>query len=75
MFYLLYNKRQGIVIATLWGGFASPPLFPDENGGENLGGKNMSNCGNCNGKDKNTPENVPYLVHESENLNTETDRQ
>lgn len=26
----------------------------------------MSNCGNCNGKDKNTPENVPYLVHESE---------
>ena len=26
----------------------------------------MSNCGNCNGKDKNTPENVPYLVHEME---------
>ena len=26
----------------------------------------MSNCGNCNGKDKNTPETVPYLVHESE---------
>lgn len=26
----------------------------------------MANCGNCNGKDKNTPENVPYLVHESE---------
>ena len=26
----------------------------------------MSNCVNCNGKDKNTPENVPYLVHEME---------
>ena len=31
----------------------------------------MSNCGNCNGKDKNTPENVPYLVHESEMARSE----
>lgn len=31
----------------------------------------MPNCGNCNGKDKNTPENVPYLVHEMEMARTE----
>ena len=31
----------------------------------------MSNCGNCNGKDKNTPENVPYLVHEMEMARSE----
>ena len=26
----------------------------------------MANCETCKGKEKNAPENVPYLVHESE---------